>query len=186
MNATSAFIRYADYGTAAQERDRLAAQSRAVEAHAATLDLASPISGTILTPRVSDRLGSYVTEGTELAEVADLSTMQARMFVSEYDLHRLKLGAPAHLMVEGSLHKWDTSVGSIAQHSSAMDQELSKTEKLRGLATPNFYVVDMPLPNPEGALKPGMVGTARIYGARRSLLGFLWGAIRRGVARKLW
>jgi len=186
MQATSALLHYADYGSATQERERLAEQSRAANAHAATLDVASPISGTVLTPRVTDRLGSYVPEGTELAEVADLSTMQARMFVSEYDLHRLKLGAPARVMVEGSLHKWDTSVGAIAQHSSAVDPELSKTEKLKGLSVPNFYVVDMPLPNPEGTLRPGMVGTARIYGSRRSFIGFLWVSIRRGVARKLW
>lgn len=186
MNVTSALLHYADYGSATQERERLAEQSRAADAHAASLDLASPIAGTVLTPRVTDRLGSYVTEGTELAEVADLSAMQARMFVSEYDLHRLKLGAPARLMVEGSLHKWNTSVGALAQHSSAIDPELSKSEKLKGLSVPNFYVVDMPLPNPEGTLRPGMVGTARIYGPRRSLLGFLWVSIRRGVTRKLW
>jgi putative peptide zinc metalloprotease protein len=186
MNATSALLHYADYGSATQERDRLAEQSRAARARAATLDVASPISGTVLTPRVTDRLGSYVTEGTELAEVADLTTMQARMFVSEYDLHRLKLGAPARVMVEGSLHKWDTSVGAIAQRSSATDPELTKVEKLKGLGAPNFYVVDMPVPNPEGTLRTGMVGTARIYGSRRSLLGFLWISIRRGVARKLW
>jgi putative peptide zinc metalloprotease protein len=186
MNATSALLHYADYGSATEERDRLAEQSRAANAHAATLDITSPISGTIVTPRVTDRLGSYVAEGTELAEVADLSIMQARMYVSEYDLHRLKLGAPARLMVEGSIHKFDTSVGALAQRSSVIDPELEKVEKLKGLAVPNFYVVDMPLPNPEGILRPGMIGKARIYGPRRSLLGFLWVSIGRGVARKLW
>ena len=114
MHATSALLHYADYGSATQERERLAEQiprRRCPGCYAGRLE---PDSGTVLTPRVTDRLGSYVPEGTEFAEVADLSTMQARMFVSEYDLHRLKLGAPARLMVEGSLHKWDTSVGSIA------------------------------------------------------------------------
>ncbi len=186
MHATSALLHYADYGSATQERDRLAEESRTADAQAATLDVASPISGTILTPRMSDRLGSYVTEGTELAEIADLGTMQARMFVSEYELHRLKLGAPARLMVEGSIRKWATSIGAIAQYSSAIDPELSQPEKLRGLNAPNYYVVDMPLSNPEGALRPGMVGTARIYGSRRSILGFMLVSIRRGVARKLW
>jgi putative peptide zinc metalloprotease protein len=187
MNATSALLHYADYGSASQDRDRLAEQYRAAAAHAATLEVTSPISGTIVTPRVTDRLGSYVAEGTELAEVADLGSMKARMYVSEYDMHRLKLGAPARLMVEGSLHKIDTSVEALAQRSSSpLDSELSKTEKLKGLSAPNFYVVDMPLPNPEGSLRPGMVGRARIYGARRSILGLLWVSIRRGVARKLW
>jgi HlyD family secretion protein len=186
MNATSALLHYADYGAATQERDRLAEQSHSANAHVAALDIASPIAGTVLTPRVADRLGSYVAEGTELAEVADLNALQARMFVSEYDLHRLKVGAPARLLVEGSIHKWDTSVASIDQRSSEIDLELSHAEKLKGLSVPNFYVVDMPLSNLEGNLRPGMVGTARIYGLRRSLIGFVWVSIKRGIARKLW
>lgn len=186
MRATSALLHYTDYGAAAEDRKRLAEQNRAVEAQAATLDVSSPIAGVVLTPRVGDRLGSYVAEGTELAEIADLSTMKARMFVSEYDLHRLRLGAPARLMVEGSTQKRETTVESIAQRSSAIDPELSQPEKLRGLTTRNFYVVDMPLTNPEGALRPGMVGTARIYGPRRSLVGLIWASLRRGVIRKLW
>jgi putative peptide zinc metalloprotease protein len=186
MQATSALLHYADYGSATQERERLAEQSRAANAQAATLDISSPISGTGLTPRVSDRLGSFVSEGTELAEVADLTTMQARMFVSEYDLHRLKLNSPARLVVQGSIHKWDTIVGSISQRSSEIDPELVLSEKLTGLSAPNYYVVDMPLANSESKLRPGMVGTARIYGPRRSLIGLTWVSLRRGVVRKLW
>jgi multidrug efflux pump subunit AcrA (membrane-fusion protein) len=186
MHARSALLQYSDFGSASKERERLAEQTRAINAQAATLDVASPIAGVVLTPRISDRLGSYVAEGAELAEVADLSTMQARMFVSEYDLHRLKPGQPARLMVQGSIRKWDTTVDSIAQRSSEIDPELYQPEKLKGLSAPNFYVVDMPLANPEGALRPGMVGTARIYGPRRSLLGLAWMSVKRGVVRKLW
>jgi putative peptide zinc metalloprotease protein len=186
MQATAALLRYADYGAAGQERDRLATQAKVANDQTAALDLVSPIDGVVITPRLSDRVGSYVAEGTELAEVADVRTMQARMFVSEYDLHRLTPGASARLMVGGSTRKFDTNVGSIAQRSSAIDPELSKAEKLSGLRVPNFYVVDMPLSNPDGTLKPGMVGTTRIYGARRSLFGLLWLSARRGVVRKLW
>ena len=157
-----------------------------VNAQAAALDVMSPIAGVVVTPRLNDRLGSYVPEGTELVEVADLRTMQARMFVSEYDLHRLEPGAPARLLVGGSTRKLDSKVGSIAPRSSSIDPELAKAEKLVGLRVPNYYVVDMPLLNPYGTLKPGMIGTARIYGARRSLIGLLWVSLRRGMVRKLW
>ena len=186
VRATSALLHYADYGAATQDRDRLAEQVRAVDAQAATLDVASPIAGVVLTPRMSDRLGSHVAEGTELAEVADLNTMKARMFVSEYDLHRLRVGAPAKMMVEGSTRKLDSSVESIAQRSSEIDPSLEQPEKLKGLSAPNFYVVDMPVANLGGELKPGMVGIARIYGPRRSLVGLMWASVRRGVVRKFW
>ncbi len=186
MHATSAVLHYSDIGPATQERNRLAEQSRNLGAQATSLDVVSPISGVVLTPRVGDRLASYVSAGTELAEVADLSKMRARIYVSEYDLYKLKVSSRARLLVDGSLHKWDTQVASIAPQSSTIDPELAEASKLKGLRPPNFYVVDMPLANPDGILKPGMVGLARIYGPRRSLAGFLWTATRRGVVRKLW
>jgi len=186
MRATSALLHYSNLGTAVQDRERLAEQSRTLVAQAASLDVASPISGVVLTPRLSDRLGSYVPEGTQLAEIADLNTMRARMYVSEYELHRLKLGSPARLMADGSVRKWNSEVSSLAPRSSAMDPALSEATKFKGLRVPNYYVVDMDVENPEGALKPGMVGVARIYGSRCSAAGLLWAGVKRGVVRKLW
>jgi len=186
MHATSALLRYSDYGPAVQERERLAEQSRTVNAQAATMDISTPISGVVLTPRVADLLGSHVPEGTELAEVADLAAMRARMFISEYDLHRLQAGAAARLMVDGSVQKRNSVVASIAPRSSEIDPALVEPNKFQGLRAPNYYVVDMPIANPDGVLKPGMVGTARVYGPRRSILGLIWAGAKRGLVRKLW
>src|SRR5262249_18010942 len=132
MHATSALLHYSDYGSAAQEQNQAAEQLRMVDAQAATLDVSSPISGVVLTPRVGDRLGSYVNEGAELAEIGDLTSMKARMFVSEYDVHRLQVGAAARVMVRGSTRKWNTTVEAIAQRSSEMDRDLTEPEKLKG------------------------------------------------------
>ena len=112
--------------------------------------------------------------------------MRARIYVSEYDLHRFHVGAPARLLIDGSFRKRNTEVVSIAPQSSTIDPELAEAGKYKGLRPPNFYVVDMPLSNPNGSLKPGMVGLARIYGPRRSILGFLWIEAKRSVVRKLW
>ena len=56
----------------------------------------------------------------------------------------------------------------------------------RGLNPPQYYVVDLFLANPDGGLKPGMVGNARLYGVRRSLLGLLWRGMSEFVGRKVW
>jgi multidrug efflux pump subunit AcrA (membrane-fusion protein) len=186
MRATSAMLRYSDIGAATQDRNRLAEQSRDLGAQAASLEVFSPISGVVLTPRVGDRLASYVSEGTELAEVADLSQMSARIYVSEYDLYKLTMGSGARLMVDGSLRRWSTQVASIAPQSSSLDPGLAEANKFKGLRPPNFYVVAMRLANPDGNLKPGMVGLARISGPRRSLMGLLWAEVKRSLARKVW
>ena len=51
---------------------------------------------------------------------------------------------------------------------------------------PHFYVVDMEVDNPEGVLKPGMTGVARVYGRRRSVLGLVWEMVSDFFGRKIW
>jgi putative peptide zinc metalloprotease protein len=186
MQANSAVLHYAHFGTANQERDRLAKQARDLQAEAANLDVLSPISGLVLTPRVRDLLGSYVSSGTTLVEVADLSRMRARIFVSEHEVYRIAIGARARLGIDGLWLKFDAPVLSLAPKSSEIDPAVAQATEYKGLVVPNFYVAQVVVENPEGRLKPGMVGTARIYGARRSVAGLVWRESRRFFARKVW
>jgi putative peptide zinc metalloprotease protein len=186
MQANLAALHYADFGTADQERDRLAKQALDLQAETANLDVPSPISGLVLTPRVRDRLGSFVPSGTALVEVADLSQMRARIFVSEHEVYKIAIGARARLGIDGLWSKFDAPVLSLAPKSSEIDPALAQAIEYKGLATPNFYVATAVVANSEGRFKPGMVGTARIYGARRSLAGLVWREGWRFFARKLW
>ena len=49
------------------------------------------------TPRLHDLLGAYLKPGTNVAEVADLSTMTARIYVPEFSMRDVRLGAPVRL-----------------------------------------------------------------------------------------
>jgi hypothetical protein len=51
---------------------------------------------------------------------------------------------------------------------------------------PTFYAIDLLVKNEEGRLKPGMVGTARIYSRRRSIAGFAYRTAADFAGRKLW
>jgi hypothetical protein len=42
------------------------------------------------------------------------------------------------------------------------------------------------VPNKDGLLKPGMAGTARLYGRRRSLAGFVAQDVDNFFGRKIW
>jgi putative peptide zinc metalloprotease protein len=186
MRAADASLRYGNLGPILHERDALTQKNRELETEAASLELRSPISGVVLTPRVSDRLGAYVLEGTALVDVADLSRMRARVFISEHDIERIASGARARLTIGGMARKWDAQVISITPVASEMDLELSGQVKFSGLHPPSAYLVDLEIPNPDGRLKPGMTGSARIYEQRRSIAGFLWIDVRRFFSRKLW
>jgi len=185
-SANTALLHYANLGMALQERDSSDQQRIQLESQASYLELSSPFAGVVLTPHLKDRLGAFLPEGTEVAEVADLRQMRARMYVSEHDMFKFWLGSPAKLHVDGSIRKWQSKVTSIASVSSQGDPRVAERIQYSGLNPPMFYVADLVVPNLESFLKPGMVGTARIYGARRSLAGLAWEGVAEFLGRKLW
>jgi putative peptide zinc metalloprotease protein len=185
--ATAAVLDYGDMGATAVDRDRAGTERGELAKVAANLEVVSPISGTVLTPRLADRLGSYSKEGSQLVEVADLSRMRARIYVSEYDLYKCQVGAAARIEIDGLLTIQDAQAQGITQASRELDPSLSGGNKLQGLNPPNFYLVDLVLNNPDGRMKPGMTGLARIYShGRRSILGLCWEGISHFAGRKLW
>jgi multidrug efflux system membrane fusion protein len=186
MQAVSAALHYADFGIASQERERSARQEQLLNSKAENLEVVSPISGVVLTPRVADLLGSYAQEGTPLLDVADLRVMRARIFVSEHDLYKLAPGSRVRLQFNGLWKRHDSLMRSLAMQSSQIDPSLTEENKFKGLRPPSFYVVEAEIANSDGRLKPGMIGLARIYGVRRSVVGLLWQEGRRFLVRKLW
>jgi putative peptide zinc metalloprotease protein len=184
--ATLAGMRYENYGTTWKERERLAALSEQLGLKAANLEITSPISGTVLTARLPDRVGSYLTEGSELLEVGDLGTLRARIYVSEYDMHKVREGAPARLQVAGVPKIWEARVTAITPVSQASDPTLIDQTKFKGLHPPQFYGVEILVSNSGGSLKPGMSGVARVYGKRVSLAGLGLETLRIVLGRKIW
>ena len=175
-----------DFGAVNAERNQLGQQAQQLTLEAAQLEVRSPIAGLVLTPRLSDQLGAYLPAGAEVGEVADLRTLHARVYVSEHDLSRFHVGSDVRLLATGSVQKVRASVAAVEPASSEIPPGIIDLSRYKGLRPPNFYVVDVNLPNPTGALKPGMVGTARVYGRRRSLAGFGWREIKDFLGRRAW
>ena len=184
--AVAASLHYAGYGDALQHRTELAARAEHLASKAAHLSISSPIAGTVLTPHVQNLLGSYIPDGGELLEIGNLSTLRARIYISEYDFRKVRLGAPARLLVDGHARTWNATAAVLAPQATEMDPRLLGDIKLKGLNPPHAYLVDLLVPNSDGRLMPGMLGAARIYGERRSLLGMGWESLRNFWSRKVW
>jgi putative peptide zinc metalloprotease protein len=184
--ANSALLRNVEFGPASQERQRLREQTSQLATEASQLDLRSPIAGVVLTPRVGDRVGAYVAAGTELVDVANVSSMRARIYVSEYDMYSYHPAFGALLQIDGIFGKRHSTPERVAPVSSEVAPGLVDLTKYTGLQPPKFYVVDLLVPNGDGKLKPGMIGTARIYGRRRSLVALGWDGVTNLVERKIW
>jgi Cu(I)/Ag(I) efflux system membrane fusion protein len=111
-----------------------------------TLALRSPISGTVLQKQAF--AGQYVMPQSDLYVVADLSTvwMQARVF--QYELPHVALGMPATVSFT-SLPSQPLK-GKIVFIDPVVD-EVSRSAQVR-----------IELPNPNGALRPGIFGDVAI------------------------
>jgi putative peptide zinc metalloprotease protein len=186
LRTNFASLHYANLGSSLGEREQLTTQVRELKSQATELELSSPISGSVLSSRLQDRLGASVQAGLDLVEVADLSAMRARFYASEHDMHKIGLHAPVRLFVEGFPRIWDAQVEAITPVSSAIDPRLATPAQYKGLYAPNFFVVEMLISNSEGKLKPGMIGVAKIFRQRRSVLGLFWLEIVQFFGRKVW
>jgi putative peptide zinc metalloprotease protein len=182
----SAELRYSGTGAALQKRDQLAQQSRILASQTATLDLRSPITGVVTTPRMADLMGSYVTAGTELAEVDDIRTMRARIYVPEYEMYKYGPNSVVRLQVDGTLERFDAVSPTVSPTTSEIAPGLLDLSKFKGMRPPIFYAMDLLVRNEKGTLKPGMVGTARVYGRRRSIVGFCYQVLADFAGGKVW
>jgi len=117
-----------------------------------SLLLRSPISGTVL--QKSAFAGQYVTLQDDLFVVADLSTvwMQAKIF--QYELAHVAVGMPATVSFPASSQR--TLIGKVVFIDPVVD-EMSRSVQVR-----------IELPNPSGALLPGMFGDVVISHAMGS------------------
>jgi putative peptide zinc metalloprotease protein len=171
---------------AEHERDQLAARLDLLRSQTAQLVLTSEISGTLVTPRVQDRLGSFVSAGTELAVVADMSAMRARIYVAETDLRKLHTGSIAKLHVGGLFSSLEGTVSAIAPTIAEMEGGVMEKEKYIGLHAPHYYFADITVPNPGGGIEIGMTGEAKVFVRRRSWAGMLAETMADFAWRKLW
>ena len=139
-----------------------------------------------MTPRVADRLGSRVEEGTELVEVADVSRLRARIYLPEFGVRKTQVGASARLLPDSGVIAIPGRVESLAPASSEMAAGLAEHVQYRGIHPPTFYAVTIEVENPKGELKAGMAGTALLTAGHRSLAGLGAEAVWDFIRRKLW
>ena len=184
--ATDAQLRYNDFAVADQRRIEAATDYRLAQEQERKLDIKSPVAGVVVTPRVRDLAGSYVKAGTALAEVADISTMRARVFVPEPEMRRLRQLTGNAVLIEGTWSSRRGQVVAISPAARELAPGLEAPPKYEGIREPVFFTVDILLPNSDGKLRPGMTGVAKLSGPRRSVLASLLEPFVDAVARRLW
>jgi RND family efflux transporter MFP subunit len=156
---------------AQSKRDELKARIALEEDRLARTSLRAPATGTIVTPRIEDRVGQYLTKGTELCVLADVgSGVLAEVAVPEEDVSLVRQGQRVAL----KLNPYPTRLfhGTVTRPGSYVREG----EKER------FLVAEVQIEDHAGLLKTGMQGKAKISTKRIPLIA----AILRDPVRWLW
>ena len=106
----------------------------------------SPMTGTVLQKMAIE--GQYVAEGTELYQLADLSSVWLMAQVYEHELGGLRVGQAAEVTISALPGR--TYRGQVAFIEPVLDRE-TRSGRVR-----------ITLPNPRRELKPGMFADARL------------------------
>jgi putative peptide zinc metalloprotease protein len=184
--ARQAQLSYTNLGSARSELASQTGRYRSLWQQVEQLQVRSPISGVVVTPNLKNRIGSLVQDGDLLAEVDDTTTLQARIFLPEFRIQRVRAGAPVSLLLRSVFRPVRGRVSAVAPASSEVPRGLIPEEKYKGIAQPAYYVATVSLSNPGGKMRFGMSGDAKVEICRQSAMGFIWEGIRDFLQRKIW
>jgi len=120
--------------------------------------ITSPVAGTVLA-RYTDR-GEFVQPGQPLYKIANLDSMILRAYVTETQLARVKLGAPANVSIDTGDKTRRTIAGTVSWVSP--EAEFTPTPiQTRDERKDLVYAVKVRVPNPGGIVKIGMPADVR-------------------------
>ena len=112
-----------------RRRDHLTDELAQTEARLSQLSITAPVDGTVLTPRVEERLGMMLKQGDEFCEIAQTDALQARVVVDDWDLQDVGMGAPVSLRLNAaSGQRMDGKVIKLAP-ASHLHQSLSPMQQ---------------------------------------------------------
>jgi len=184
--AINSQLRYADFATSEEQRKRFALEYQVAKDQQRRLTVRTPIAGLILTPRVHELEGTYLGAGSEIAQVADTSSMRARIFVPEPEVRKLQFIHHTVLRTQSSWRSVAGEVISISPASQVPDAALVAKAEYSGIDVTQYYLLTVAIENPGGAFRDGMTGTAKVFGRRRGAISLLLQPVVDAVARRLW
>jgi len=173
---------------AARERSRLQQELAIAQKDIAALQIRSPLAGIVTTPEIEQKVGEYLAPGDEFCRVVDRSTMRARVLVRDWELEDIRPGTPAKVKVLP--FPFSTFSGHVDQilPAAAEDRPVAEPHKLErmGQALTNYFAVVVEFPNPDGSLREGMTGTARITAKNSPLASKLGRESWRWLRSQVW
>jgi RND family efflux transporter MFP subunit len=174
--AESEFSRQSNLGEsalsfqAAARRDELRAKAAVAQTMLDRTAIRAPETGTIVTPRLEEKAGQFMTRGDEFCVLANADHVSAEVAVPEKEVQRIHTGQKVDL----KLNSYPTRIfsGTVTRLGAEVHQE----------GDDRFLLAECDVNGPGGLLRPGMLGRGKISTGRQRL-GY---AIFRKPARYFW
>ncbi len=136
------------------EREKLELQLAIAEKRLASQQITAPFSGTITS--VSAVQGALVSAGTQAFRLADLSTLQLKVPVSEVDIPNVAVGQKALMTFDAYFNQ--TFTGQVLEISGAGENQAGVIN----------YLVTISIDDGQAELKPGMTAGVVIQIAEKT------------------
>jgi RND family efflux transporter MFP subunit len=154
--AESEVVRHREAGDSASmfearaKADELKARIALEEERFANTALRAPARGTIVTPRIDERVGQFLKQGTEFCVIADTDSILVEVAVPEVEASLIRADQP----VDFKLNPFPTRTfrGVLTRVGS----------HVRDDGKDRFLVCEAKAANPGGLLKTGMLGKAKV------------------------
>jgi putative peptide zinc metalloprotease protein len=135
--------------------------------------LTAPLDGTIATPYLEHKLGTWLAEGEAFCEVDDLRRVRLDVSTLESDIEEIGPGGTVRLLATAyPTRPFSTRVLSVNAMARVPEASLAQIDLVPRV---NLLRVIVEVENPDGRLRPGMTGRAQFLGRPRSLAAnFVW------------
>ena len=146
-----------------------------------------PVSGTVTTARLKEKVGQYLQLGDIICVVEDLSVMEAELKVSEHDAYILQPGQRVTLRPRSL--PFSQIVGEVERIAPAT-LSASLGTVLAGVALPSTGKANLAVycrvDNAEGTLRTGMTGFGRVHANKKSLGAYALNKAVRLMRTEFW
>jgi putative peptide zinc metalloprotease protein len=168
----SAELGGASIGVGAARQNAAIHSGRLADEAQNSLILTAPINGIVLTENPGALLDQDAASGQSLLRIAESGPPIVRIFVPVSALDRIPTDAEVALIPPGHFSPIRMTLPPLEGEAVNLPPGLVARQDYKGIELPAFYSTRMQLPSADN-LPLGTAGTARIFGARRSLFGRL-------------
>ena len=139
------------------ENERLTAEEKILNFKRENLQIKSPVDGVILSGSLERAEAASVTTGQVLFEIGATDTIKIQVAIPAEEIAQVKVGHDATIWIQGQEDRpLDATIARIQPRSEIRDAR-------------NVFVAEIEIENLDERYRPGMKGSVRIDGEKRTL-----------------